>query len=468
MSRFPRWGALLGAPLLALVLEGSAFAQVPTDKTTPSIGANATFTKLETKPGGITADSAAQGAVATSKAAKVDEAKLKAAAAQVDLAWDAYLPRLALKASYTRLSPIDPPAIALGPPGSPAFAFPVYLNQYGAQASLLVPLSDYVFRIYQGREAALASAEAATWSAKVTKQKVATDARVAFYNVLRARGGVIIANAALSQSQAHLADLNAKMAVKDATAADVARVEAQVAGAELAVIRAENLVEVTEANLRVLMHLAPDAKIDIGEDLDAELPKAAVDSKALTVSALAARPELKAFDAQIASANAMVDVASAGMYPRLDAIGNVYYSRPNPRFVPTVDELKTTWDASLVLSWSPNDLIAGIDQKKNATANVAILEATKEQLTDGVILEVTTAATKVKETDAAVIAAAAERRAAEEAYRVRREQFHQGLASSALLIDAEADLTRARLNELNARADLRIARAQLKRAAGAV
>jgi outer membrane protein TolC len=169
MSKLPRWGALLGTPLLSLVLvsiASTAFADpVATpivsgvsDKKTPSIGTGAIFTKLDTKPGGITADSAAQGAVATSKVAKADEAKLKAAAAQVDLAWDAYLPRLALKASYTRLSPIDPPAIALGPPGSPTFAFPVYLNQYGAQASLLVPLSDYVFRIYHNREAALSSA----------------------------------------------------------------------------------------------------------------------------------------------------------------------------------------------------------------------------------------------------------------------------------------------------------------------
>ena len=37
---------------------------------------------------------------------------------------------------------------------------------------------------------------------------------------------------------------------------------------------------------------------------------------------------------------------------------------------------------------------------------------------------------------------------------------------SSFLVDAESELTRARLNELNARVDLRIARVQLKKATG--
>src|SRR5262249_1710745 len=243
--------------------------------------------------------------------------------------------------------------------------------------------------------------------------------------------------------------------------------EAQLANATLAKVRAVNLVDVTEANLRILMHLAPGQALDVGEDLEAELPKATFEA-ALATTALSLRPELKAIDAQIASAKSSAEVASAGMYPKLDLVGNAYYSNPNNRYFPTLDQWKATWDIGVVLSWSPTDALIASDQNKAASANVATLEATREQIADAVVLSVTNAAAKVKEMDQEIVAAAAEVRASEEEYRVRRTQFLAGAATSALLVDAEADLTRARLNLINARADQRIARAELALAMGKV
>ncbi|KAF0166033.1 MAG: hypothetical protein FD160_4065, partial [Caulobacteraceae bacterium] len=54
--------------------------------------------------------------------------------------------------------------------------------------------------------------------------------------------------------------------------------------------------------------------------------------------------------------------------------------------------------------------------------------------------------------------------AAEESYRVRREQFRAGAAVATDVVYAEADLRRARLELVNAAIDIRIARARLNRA----
>jgi outer membrane protein TolC len=439
-------------------------------------------------PGGITADAAATSAVNTSVNAKVDQAKIALAGAQVDAAWDQYWPKLTFTARYTRLSPITQPSFGSGyfvgvsgaspgvtpgqpiPPGTPmvpvSFAFPVILDQFTTQASLLVPISDYVFRIFKAHDAALLSVEAQKWSAKVNAQTAATDARVAFYNVLRAHGAVVVARAAVDQSQAHLKDLKNQFAAKVVTVADVARVEATLANAQLALIKSENLVTVTEAQLRVLMHQTGDDAMSYGEDLTTELPKMNIDIKQAKADAMSKRPELKALDAQVAAAEKQVDIVAAGAYPRLDAIGNLTYANPNQRYVPNTAEWKATWDVSLQLTWSPNDWLVTGDNKKQASANVAVLKATREQIVDGMILDVTNSYTKVKEAEASIGTTATELRAAEEAYRVRKEQFALGATTSALLIDAEADLTRARLNHLNARVDLRIARAQFRKAVG--
>lgn len=471
---------------------GAQIATGAVGVTTPDGGGGTPGIATETgTPGGLTSEGASAAAVKTSVSVAVDEARLKAAAAQVDAAWDAYWPKLSFTARYTRLSPLTPPALGLPagtyiavtggpgvqggqpiPPGTPLiaagfdFSFPILVNNYLLQASLLVPLSDYVFRIYHSKESALQNLEAAKWNAKVTQANTAADARSAFYNVLRAHGGVVIARAAVSQSEAHLKDLKNQFAAKVVTVADVARVEATLANAELALIRSENLVVVTEANLRVLMHQSGDTPLAFGEDLTAELPKLSLDLKTLKATAFSKRAEIKAVDAQIASVEKTAKVVEAGLWPRLDAIGNATYANPNQRIFPQTQEWRATWDVSIQLTWSPNDALIANDNKKQAYANVAVLKATRDQIVDALTLDVTNAYTQVKAADASVVTTATELRAAEEAYRVRKEQFSLGATTSALLIDAEADLTRARLNHLNARVDARIARVQLKKALG--
>jgi outer membrane protein TolC len=438
----------------------------------------------------LTAEGAAAAAVKTSKTIAVDQAKLKAAAAQVDAAWDNYWPRLSFTARYTRLSPIDPPRLgtdavrsvvttapngtvitSVGPStpliaASSSFAFPVILDQYTFQTSLLVPLSDYVFRTWAQHESALASLDAAKWNAEVTRSAAAADAKVAFYNYLRARGAVLIAKSAVAQASAHLKDMKNRLDAKVVTVADVARVEAGLASAELSVIKTENLVMITEANLRMLMHVGDEEAFSIGEDLDAELPKLDGELPKLKSAAFARRPELKAMDAQIASLEKTEKVVVASVYPRLDAIGNFTYANPNQRIFPQEEKFKATWDVSVQVSWSPNDAQIASDQKKVVSSNVGVLRAAREQIVDGLSLDVTNAFTHVREAEASVVATKVELRAAEEAYRVRKEQFGLGSTTSALLIDAEADVTRARLNHLNARVDLRIARVQLKKSVG--
>ena len=470
----------------------STVAAPPGAKTDPTTGGTATTPAAMAASTALTADLVASAAVKSSKYAVVDEAKLKVAAAQVDAAWDQFWPRITFSARYTRLSPINAPSLGgtapagVNPvyainstPGQPigpgstlvtgqatSFSFPVILNQYAVQASLLVPISDYVFRTWDNHKVALSSYEAVKWNAMVTKVNAAADARVAFYNYLRARGTVIVAKSAVGQAEAHLKDMKNRLEAKVVTVADVARVEATLAAAELAVIKSENLVIITDANLRMLMHASDEQLFGLGEDLDAELPKMDTDLPKLRAAAYGKRPELKAIDAQIAAAETTATIVGTGMYPRLDAIGNVIYANPNQRFIPQEEKFKMTWDVSLQLSWSPNDALIASDNKKAASGNVAVLKATRDAISDGLGLDVVTAYTRVREAEASVITTKVELRAAEEAYRVRKEQFTLGTTTSALMIDAEADVTRARLNHLNARVDLRVSKVLLKKAVG--
>ena len=62
---------------------------------------------LQVKPGGLTADAVARRAVKTSPTVRARQAEIDAAQAKVDNAVAQFIPRLTLKASYTRMSEVD-------------------------------------------------------------------------------------------------------------------------------------------------------------------------------------------------------------------------------------------------------------------------------------------------------------------------------------------------------------------------
>jgi outer membrane protein TolC len=85
---------------------------------------------------------------------------------------------------------------------------------------------------------------------------------------------------------------------------------------------------------------------------------------------------------------------------------------------------------------------------------------------DGIRLQVTQAYNALRNAQSSRDTTERQLKASEESYRVRRELFRAGRATSAELTDAEMDLMKSRFEALNARIDLRVARANLEYALG--
>ena len=194
----------LVAPLL--LAARIAFA-APAETSDPSADPNATLASrlhdLLGRPGGLTAADVAARSEATSFEVRAREEELLAAAAGVDQALVNYFPKLTLSARYTRLSPLESASFGnlVTAPNSQAgqdlpagsrlvafpLAFPVVLNQTILQASLNVPISDYVLRIPQAYAAATKSERSAALASRAAHLKAAADARVSYYTWVRAR-----------------------------------------------------------------------------------------------------------------------------------------------------------------------------------------------------------------------------------------------------------------------------------------
>jgi outer membrane protein TolC len=437
----------------------------------------------QARPGGITADQVGERAAATSWTAKANEETLRGAAALVDQSLASFLPRLSGTAKYTRLSGFTPPSIAIltpaevadlgimGPGGkalSQGFSFPLVLNNWLFQASINVPISDYLVRLDQAYTAATRSVDAARWDVVSARAASNANGRIAYYTWLRARGGIIVTVQALNDQKTHLRDARNQFTVGNASKADVLRAETAAASAEYALEQAKNLADLSEKQLRVAIHVPDETPLAPGEDLDAPVQPVQGNVQALTVEALAARPEIKSADANAESIRKQADIARAGRWPNLSAFGDAIYANPNARYFPPPIPSKffPTWDLGAQLIWSPNDILINGASAANMDAHAADIEANKNVVRDSIDVEVTQMLESVRLADFGVESSTRELASADEAYRVARELFINGRGTSTTLTDAETDLTRARLDLLNSKADARIARIRLEHALG--
>ena len=102
----------------------------------------------------------------------------------------------------------------------------------------------------------------------------------------------------------------------------------------------------------------------------------------------------------------------------------------------------------------------------DAESRATSAEANKAVIRDGIEIEVMQAWQAIREQEVALESTKRQLASATEAYRVARELFNNGRATSTTLTDSETDLTRARLDALNATVDARIARVRLEHALG--
>ncbi|MBI5532354.1 MAG: TolC family protein [Deltaproteobacteria bacterium] len=446
--------------------------------------------ELTPRTGGLKSADVARKAEMSSPDVRAKQMQVTAAAARVDQAVVSYFPRLGFNARFVQMSPITLPTlgnvVGAQAPG-PIFAacnpvtnqctvtnaaavplsFTSVNHMYALQGTLAIPLSDYLLRITQNHRSASTSESAARLTEAATRLKVQRDARVAYYNWIRARGAIVVAEQGLETVKGHLKDVSSALQVGTASRADQMRVESQLAAMELAVERAKNLAVLAEEQLRVMMHDPPGTRYEIGESITAAGPAPSdAELSRLMQEATAARLEPRALEETARSVRLTRKVLQAGYLPRVDGFANLYHQNPNTRYFPQQDVWHTTWDVGVQLSWTVNDSFTANSQVAEVEAKAAEIDAQANLVRDAIRMEVTQAYNAVREAQTALGTSARQILAAQESLRVRRELFRNGRATSAEYTDAETDLIRSQLDLLNARVDAKIGQVALDHAVG--
>ncbi len=455
--------AVLAAPAFAQPAAKSkdaAAASAPDDLADFQKELDALFTA-----GGLTADQAAARAANASPTVRRKIAEVEAAIAQGEQAELQRVPQLTAKLAASKLSPVAPFSEALGTLGTFQISFINHL--YDAQANLTVPLSDYVLRYPKLVDAAHLAEAVAKVSRRDAEVSAGEDARLAYYEWLRAQLQVLIARRQLVNVQATLGQFRALAEVQRLSKADLMRVESQEAEAEQTVDQLTNLSTLREEQLRLMIGAGDDEKLTLGEDVRGQVSapgQTKLDE--LVTHAVEHRLDLKTLKLGIEAKDKQTEAETANQYPKLSAFGTIEDANPNPRIFPQSDTFTFTWVLGAQISWALGDTLNSMTNKKRLHAEANELRADQENLLRGTRIELLTAQQAVALAVHSLSTTQKGLEAADESYRVRRELLAADRATAVELVDAQTDLTRARIAALNARVDLRVALTQLNHALG--
>jgi outer membrane protein TolC len=413
---------------------------------------------------GLTADDAARRAVKASpqlrrRGAAVDEASADVARAKLS-----YIPLFVGSATYTRLSPIDPVVLPLGPQ---QFVIPFFEDSYALDGRVVVNLSDYLTRDGDLVDGASLARDAARLAKQASAAGIAEQTRETYYEWVRAQLQVLVAKRQLIQVKSTLEQVKSLVEVQRASTADLLRVESQQAQALQLLHRLESAVTVRARQLRLAIGADGEEDLAIGEDIrqDFEIEKAELDE--LETRARKHRPELASVATGIRAKEAERSAEAADLAPHLSAFAAAELANPNPRVFPQQDKFKLTWAIGAQVTWVINESLAGNAQRDKLAAQADELRSDRASLEQQVELEVLGASEAVTLATQALDTTRQGIEAAEEGYRVRKDLFGAGRATVVEMVDAENELARARIAALDARIDLRIAAAKLAYALGA-
>jgi outer membrane protein len=419
--------------------------------------------------GGLTSDQAAAraGTVSPTVARRVAEVAEQTAAATTTYLQG--VPQIGGKLSYTRNSFIAPFSFGIMIPGvdPSALAFNFLQNFYVAEASISIPLSDYLYRYPKLVGAAKLAVQAAHTSHDAAFVSAGEDARQAYYEWLRARLQVLVAQRQVVQVKTTLEQVRAQAEVQRISRADLFRVESQEADAEQTAAQLTNIAELREEQLRVMLQLPEGQPLAIGEDIRKDVTPPGIQKLDDMMSHVAEhRLDYLAIVEGIDARDKQKDAEYSGYVPKLSAFGVADYANPNQRVFPQVDKFTGTWAVGVQATWNLNDaLTANVNQERLA-AQANELRADQESFLRQTRIEVLQAQQNVQLAVHDLATTATGLKSAEESYRVRKELLAAERATAVELVDAETDLTRARIASLNARIDLRVAIAQLIHALG--
>ena len=367
-------------------------------------------------------------------------------------AWGAFLPTVSTSASASRSNQdrFDPNSTTRLPPG--------YAYSGGLNASL--QLFDG-FQRFANLRATSATEDAA--SAGLINQRYQTTfaTQQAFFTALADGDLVRVAEAQLQRAKQELQIAVNKFQAGAATRSDTLTATVDLGNARLALLQAQANLATAQASLG--RQIGIDRPVEaVPDSMFPELP----DTATLRSSALATAPLVSQADAQARAARAQTWSARSLYWPTLSLSYNNSRTGVSSPNLPLFNGYPETFVWRFSVQWT---LFNGFGREQNQVAASVSRDVAEAQAADArrlVNAQLTQQLAALTTAYAQITIVGSTVAAATEALRVTQERYRLGAGTLLDLLTAQANMTQAEVNQVSARYNYLIARAQVEALVG--
>ncbi len=290
------------------------------------------------------------------------------------------------------------------------------------------------------------------------RQQLLKQVLQAYQGVHAARAYVKVGEQAQVASEEYVRITERLMQQGMAVKSDVLTAKVHLEDVKVQMAQARNAEATALDQLHLLMGKPLDEPLDVGPTV---MPRPLQgEMSELLAQARANHPALKAMRNQLDGAAANVDVARAGLLPQFNVMLRQDWNDKDLGFD------SASYTAAGVLSWNAFDAggtSAAVDRAQAARIE---LMARLHQAEEGVQFQLKEAARKAREAEDRVTARELAVEQAEEALRLVRKRYENGLATIVELLAAQTQQDKANADLVSARYEQVVQRAEYKRAAG--
>lgn len=392
------------------------------------------------------------------------EHRVAEAEAQLGEALSAFSPQLSARLQYART---DNPALAFAMiVAQRRFRFDQNVNRPGPTQDVRPEVSA-LFPLFRGGQdyfrmrAAERGVEASEGQRAAVRNALVEAASAAYLALLTAPEHVTVATASVAAVDSALAAARHRVEVGAGLRSDVLSLQARLAQAQEAELRARNGVELARAALRSVLALPAEAPLEVRPPVASF--EVALDSLPQALErARNQRPELRAAQALVSARENELAAERAAYLPRVDLVGSYGQNATNLKWSSSRDNWFFGASAEL-------DLFHGLRTAQRVRAAEERLAQARSQLENtrlAVELEVQQAFLAWQEARQREQVTRSALAASEEALRLVSEQYRQGAATVTRYLEAEAAHSEAQAREVTARYDARRASVSLRKAMG--
>jgi outer membrane protein len=382
-------------------------------------------------------------------------------------------PSVKAQLGYQNLSNIPPAAVIL-PRNAFGPGFPpqpvnvtlsqVILNTYTARATLQQPLFTG-WRLQSAADNAEYTANAVHNDYRKDKQQLLYDIKSAYWNVYRAREMKRLTDENVAQMTQHLDDIQNMFNQGMATTNEVLKTKVQLANSRVLQSDAENSLTIAMISFNSTIGLPLNTQVSIGSTLTPKT-KEFPEVEQLLATAFQQRADVQGMQWRVQAAQSSITAAHSGWMPQVFLTGNYYYSRPNQRIFPAVDQFKDSWDVGVNLQFDIWNNLTTVHQTSEAKAQYEQTKDSFSMLKDGITLDVTQSFLTFKQEKKQIDLAQLSVDQATENLRVTREKFKAELTTNSELLDAEVALLQAKVQLVQSLVNHELAEARLEKAIG--